>query len=215
MEAIMVLKEKKRISNSKKALNLDDLEDNSGGSSSGSYGVYYQLSDKLGLKLLDFGTRRESALAEYNILLALSTVTLGRRRLTPKVYDLKRYTVYWNRGKQTRYGITMEHIDADDDYYDFAPDDAVYEANTRFILKGYIYHDFNDENVLPTKKGYRIIDFTPGYIHKLELNEYGKYKVPFHIYEECLPENFKSNKIQIEAAKNDKDEEDEESNYSS
>jgi len=188
----MAIKERKRISTSKKVLDLREIEH----VGSGSYGAYYQLSDKKGVKLLENGARLE-ALAEWNILVALSKITINGRRITPKAYSIERFNVLDEDGDaMTMIGLVMEHIEEDDDAEYINTHEVIEQANTTFALQGIIYHDFNSENVLQTEKGPRIIDFTPGFVSVLKKNRKGQYIVDGYALQ-GLPSDFGADELDI------------------
>jgi hypothetical protein len=186
----MAVKEKIRISTSKKTLWLEEMEE----IGEGSYGTYYRLTQRKGLKLMDRGSRKD-ILLEYNLMQKFSEVTIGRRRITPKVYSLMKYNVVGYDGETNEvYGIEMEHINSDGEYDDTY--DAIESANTQFALHGLVYHDYNSENVLDTQKGFRIIDFTPEFIKELPSNKQGRYIVKGETLG-YFPRGFVSKKLDI------------------
>lgn len=148
-----------------------------GSDNSGSYGSYFQINGKVGIKVIAFDDEcdfksiealkqsrvYEDAVKEGKMLKEASK----RSRMVAKFYSLETFKVfgYW------QVGIVMEHIDGillsdycdkDEDAEDYDVRDNIVEMLLRKMRKVKVYiHDQNSSNFIRQGRRWRIIDFSP------------------------------------------------------
>jgi tRNA A-37 threonylcarbamoyl transferase component Bud32 len=145
--------------------------DNDEESSSGSYGDYYRISPRMGVKFLRRGRKhhdKEKFLQSFRYLELVKEAEILKKasalsNLVPKYYGV----IVFQHNEMWYAGLVQEHIsgrnlaDVEED-----TDDAIDEVIERLEGKGIYYTDHNPGNFIRRQGGHiRVIDFSPEWVN--------------------------------------------------
>ncbi len=120
--------------------------------SSGSYGSYYKLSKRKGMKVI-WHTRITVAEKEASYLNAAA-----KAGLAPRCHEVVKveHKLGW-----TNYGLIVDHVDGRSSGWQNGYTDAQKKLEKDLRAIGIVNRDLFGNNVRKTKKGYMVVDFSP------------------------------------------------------